>query len=52
MSAKDIKNCFGVLLDRANPVRAEKHGRPVVVSLEEVHRMSLAFDSPLGRAGR
>ena len=39
MSAKDAKNSFGMLLDyaRAEPVKVEKHGRPVVVviSVEE-----------------
>ena len=35
MSAKEAKNGFGLLLDtaRAEPVRIEKHGRPVVVVL-------------------
>jgi prevent-host-death family protein len=43
MSAKDAKNSFGLLLDyaRAEPVRVEKHGRPVVVviSVEEFERL-------------
>lgn len=46
MSAKDAKNSFGLLLDRARaePVQVEKHGRPVVVvvSVEEFQRLSLA----------
>ena len=35
MSAKDAKNAFGLLLDRARaePVTVEKHGRAVVVVL-------------------
>ena len=45
MSAKDAKNSFGLLLDRARaePVQVEKHGRPVVVvvSVEEFQRLSL-----------
>lgn len=44
MSAKDAKNSFGLLLDRARaePVQVEKHGRPVVVvvSVEEFQRLS------------
>ncbi len=46
MSAKDAKNSFGLLLDRARaePVQVEKHGRPVVVvvSVEEFQRLSIA----------
>jgi prevent-host-death family protein len=45
MSAKDAKNSFGLLLDRARaePVQVEKHGRPVVVvvSVEEFKRLSI-----------
>lgn len=41
MSARDAKNAFGLLLDtaRAEPVKVEKHGRPVVVvlSVEELN---------------
>lgn len=55
MSAKDAKNSFGLLLDRARaePVQVEKHGRPVVVvvSVEEFKRLSLASAAPLGRTG-
>jgi prevent-host-death family protein len=44
MSAKDAKNAFGLLLDkaRAEPVTVEKHGRPVVVvmSVEEYERLT------------
>lgn len=44
MSAKDAKNSFGMLLDyaRAEPVKVEKHGRPVVVviSVEEFERLN------------
>jgi prevent-host-death family protein len=43
MSAKDAKNSFGLLLDRARsePVTIEKHGRAVVVvvSIEEFERL-------------
>lgn len=48
MSTKDAKNSFGLLLDRARaePVRVEKHGRPVVVSVEEFQRLSLASGRP------
>lgn len=50
MSAKDAKNSFGLLLDRARaePVQVEKHGRPVVVvvSVEEFQRLSLASAVP------
>lgn len=52
MSAKDAKNSFGLLLDRARaePVQVEKHGRPVVVvSVEEFQRLSLGSAGPLGR---
>lgn len=46
MSARDAKNSFGLLLDqaRAEPVRVEKHGRPVVIvlSVEEFQRLSNA----------
>jgi prevent-host-death family protein len=55
MSAKDAKNCFGLLLDRARaePVQVEKHGRPVVVvvSIEEFQRLTLASAQSLGRTG-
>jgi prevent-host-death family protein len=44
MSAKDAKNAFGLLLDRARaePVTVEKHGRAVVVvlSVEEYERLT------------
>ena len=44
MSARDAKNAFGLLLDkaRAEPVTVEKHGRPVVVvmSVEEFERLN------------
>lgn len=44
MSAKDAKNAFGLLLDkaRAAPVVVEKHGRAVVVvlSVEEYDRLN------------
>ena len=53
MSVKAAKNSFGLLIDRARaePVQAEKHGRPVVVvvSVEEFQRLSLASSAPLGR---
>ena len=46
MSAKDAKNAFGLLLDkaRAAPVIVEKHGRAVVVvlSVEEYDRLNSA----------
>lgn len=46
MSAKDAKNAFGLLLDkaRAEPVTVEKHGRAVVVviSIEEYERLTSA----------
>lgn len=54
MSAKDAKNSFGLLLDRARaaPVQVEKHGRPVVVvvSVEEFQRLSLASAASLGQS--
>lgn len=44
MSARDAKNAFGLLLDkaRAAPVVVEKHGRAVVVvlSVEEYARLN------------
>lgn len=50
MSAKDAKNSFGLLLDRARaePVQVEKHGRPVVVvvSVEEFQRLLLWSAKP------
>ena len=50
MSAKDAKNSFGLLLDRARaePVQVEKHGRPVVVvvSVEEFQRLLLGSAKP------
>lgn len=55
MSAKDAKNSFGLLLDRARaePVQVEKHGRPVVVvvSVEEFQRLSRDSAAPIGRTG-
>lgn len=49
MSARDAKNSFGLLLDRARaePVQVEKHGRPVVVvmSVEEFQRLSNVHNS-------
>jgi prevent-host-death family protein len=46
MSARDAKNAFGLLLDkaRAAPVIVEKHGRAVVVvlSVEEYERLTFA----------
>lgn len=56
MSAKDAKNAFGLLLDkaRAEPVTVEKHGRAVVVvlSVEEYERLtSTAADAGRPRAG-
>jgi prevent-host-death family protein len=46
MSAKDAKNAFGLLLDRARaePVTVEKHGRAVVVvlSVEEYERLTIS----------
>lgn len=55
MSAKDAKNSFGLLLDRARaaPVQIEKHGRPVVVvvSVEEFQRLSLTSAELIGRSG-
>jgi prevent-host-death family protein len=54
MSAKDAKNSFGLLLDRARaePVQVEKHGRPVVVvvSVEEFQRLLLASKATLQRS--
>jgi prevent-host-death family protein len=51
MSAKDAKNAFGQLLDRAlaEPVTVEKHGRPVVVvlSIEEYERLKRSDDRRL-----
>ncbi|WP_091738725.1 type II toxin-antitoxin system Phd/YefM family antitoxin [Phenylobacterium immobile] len=51
MSAKDAKNAFGLLLDRAlaEPVTVEKHGRPVVVvlSIEEYERLKRREDRRL-----
>lgn len=51
MSAKDAKNAFGLLLDRAlaEPVTVEKHGRPVVVvlSIEEYERLKRRNDRRL-----
>lgn len=60
MSAKDAKNSFGLLLDRARaePVQIEKHGRPVVVvvvvvvSVEEFEQLRLASEALLRRSGR
>lgn len=44
MSAREAKNAFGLMIDRARaePVRIEKHGRGVVVviSVEEYERLS------------
>lgn len=53
MSAKDTQNSFGVLLDRirATSVQVEKHGRPVVVSVEEFQRMSLTSSATFERTG-
>lgn len=55
MSAKDAKNSFGLLLDRARaePVQVEKHGRPVVVvvSVEEFQRLLLASEANTKRSG-
>jgi len=55
MSAKDAKNSFGLLLDRARaePVQVEKHGRPVVVvvSVEEFQRLLLASEANAKRSG-
>lgn len=55
MSAKDAKNNFGLLLDRARaePVQVEKHGRPVVVvlSVEEFQRLLTFAQNNLGRSG-
>ena len=54
MSAKNAKNSFGLLLDRARaePVQVEKHGRPVVVvvSVEEFQRLLLASEATLQRS--
>lgn len=56
MSAKDAKNSFGLLLDRARaePVQVEKHGRPVVVvvSVEEFQRLRFASEALLRRSVR
>lgn len=53
MSAKDTQNTFGVLFDRirATSVQVEKHGRPVVVSVEEFQRMSLTSGATFERTG-
>jgi prevent-host-death family protein len=52
MSAKDAKNAFGLLLDRARAARVivEKHGRAfaVVLSVEEYARLS-GHETDLGR---
>ena len=52
MSAKDAKNAFGLLLDkaRAAPVIVEKHGRAVVVvlSVEEYDRLN-GIEADAGR---
>ena len=51
MSAAQAKNGFGLLIDtaRQEPVKIEKHGRPVVVmiSMEEFERLSALQPSPL-----
>lgn len=56
MSAKDAKNNFGLLLDRARaaPVEILKHGRPVVVvlSVEEFERLSEDCVTGSGQSGR
>jgi prevent-host-death family protein len=53
ISAKDAKNAFGMLLDkaRAEPVVVEKHGRAVVVvlSVEEYARLSGSSAVTTGR---
>lgn len=50
MSAAEAKNGFGLLIDtaRQEPVKIEKHGRPVVVmiSIEEFERLSALQPSP------
>ena len=50
MSAAEAKNGFGHLIDtaRQEPVKIEKHGRPVVVviSIEEFERLSGLQPSP------
>ena len=53
MSAKDTKNSFRVLLDRirAMSVQVEKHGRLVVVRVEELQRMSLTSGKTFERNG-
>jgi len=48
ISAKDAKNTFGLLLTRrAEPVRVEKHGRPVVMvlSVEEFEQLNRRQDA-------
>ena len=54
MSAKDTKNSFRVLLDRirAMSVQVEKHGRLVVVRVEEFQRMSLTSGKTFERNGK
>lgn len=53
MSAKDTKNSFRVPLDRirAMSVQVEKHGRFVVVRVEEFQRMSLTSGKTFERTG-
>lgn len=48
MSAREAKNAFGLMIDRAlaEPVLIEKHGRGVVmvISVEEYERLSVRSD--------
>lgn len=48
MSAREAKNAFGLMIDRAlaEPVLIEKHGRGVVmvISVEEYERLSVRPD--------
>lgn len=51
ISAREAKNRFGYLIDiaRQEPVRIEKHGRPVVIvlSVEEYERLSDSATPPI-----
>lgn len=48
MSAREVKNAFGLMIDtaRAEPVLIQKHGRGVVmvISVEEYERLSLLMN--------
>ncbi len=50
LSAKDINNSFGLLLDQAGEESAqvEKGGGYLVGIVQELQRLSLVFSEPLG----